>query len=87
MKAVLIDDHALFRDGLEGLLKRRGVEVQACSNGLDGIEALILQGIGAELVDQPDSPALLSEIEQDTGAFPADLGDRAAQLLAAIAFQ
>jgi two-component system nitrate/nitrite response regulator NarL len=39
MKAVLIDDHALFRDGLEGLLKRRGVEVQACSNGLEGIEA------------------------------------------------
>ncbi len=39
MKAVLIDDHALFRDGLEGLLKRRGVEVRACSNGLEGIEA------------------------------------------------
>ncbi len=39
MKAVLIDDHALFREGLEGLLKRRGVEVYACSNGGEGIEA------------------------------------------------
>jgi two-component system nitrate/nitrite response regulator NarL len=37
MKVVLIDDHALFREGLEGLLKRRGVEVTACSSAKDGI--------------------------------------------------
>lgn len=40
MKAVLIDDHALFREGLEGLLKRRGVEVTSFSNGADGIESI-----------------------------------------------
>ncbi len=39
MKAVLIDDHALFRAGLEGLLRRRGVEVIACSDAHQGIEA------------------------------------------------
>ncbi|MGB5708033.1 MAG: response regulator transcription factor [Arenicellales bacterium] len=39
MKVVLIDDHALFREGLESLLKRRGVEVTACSNADQGIEA------------------------------------------------
>ncbi len=39
MKVVLIDDHALFRQGLETLLKRRGVEVTSCSNGHDGVAA------------------------------------------------
>ena len=39
MKVVLIDDHALFREGLESLLKRRGVEVTACSNADQGIQA------------------------------------------------
>ena len=39
MKVVLIDDHALFREGLETLLKRRGVEVTSCSNGNEGVEA------------------------------------------------
>ena len=29
MKALLIDDHALFRAGLEGLLERRGIEIVA----------------------------------------------------------
>ena len=40
MHIVLIDDHALFRAGLEGLLKRRGVEVTSCSNAVDGVEAV-----------------------------------------------
>lgn len=40
MKVVLIDDHALFREGLETLLKRRGVEVTSCSNGNEGVEAV-----------------------------------------------
>ncbi len=39
MKVVLIDDHALFREGLETLLKRRGVAVTSCSNGQTGVEA------------------------------------------------
>jgi two-component system nitrate/nitrite response regulator NarL len=41
MKVVLIDDHALFREGLESLLRRRGVEVTACSNADEGIEATL----------------------------------------------
>ena len=41
MKAVLIDDHALFREGLEGLLTRRGVEVTACSTAEQGISATL----------------------------------------------
>ena len=40
MKVILIDDHALFREGLEGLLRRRGVEVTACSNAQQGIETV-----------------------------------------------
>jgi len=39
MKVVLIDDHALFREGLTSLLKRRGVEVISCSNAHEGIKA------------------------------------------------
>ena len=38
MKVFLIDDHALFRSGLEHLLVRRGIEVVATSN--DGEQAL-----------------------------------------------
>jgi len=37
MKVVLIDDHALFREGVEGLLRRRGVEVTACAGARQGI--------------------------------------------------
>ena len=37
MKVVIIDDHALFREGLEGLLKRRDVEVTSCSNAREGM--------------------------------------------------
>jgi len=39
MRIVLIDDHALFRVGLKGLLERSGVEVIGCAgNGREGIE-------------------------------------------------
>jgi two-component system nitrate/nitrite response regulator NarL len=38
MNVILIDDHALFRVGLEGLLERRGIHVIASvANGEDGI--------------------------------------------------
>ena len=29
MRVILIDDHALFRAGLQGLLERRGIDVVA----------------------------------------------------------
>ena len=39
MRIVLIDDHALFRVGLKGLLERSGIEVIGCAgNGREGIE-------------------------------------------------
>ncbi len=38
MKVLLIDDHALFRIGLEGLLERREIEVVASvSTGIEGV--------------------------------------------------
>lgn len=38
MRILLIDDHALFRIGLEGLLERRGIEVAASvGDGQDGV--------------------------------------------------
>ncbi len=51
VKVVLIDDHALFRAGLEGLLRRRGVEVTACSNARQGIEAATLTPTDVVMVD------------------------------------
>ena len=40
MKVVLIDDHALFREGIEALLTRRQVAVTSCSNAKEGIAAV-----------------------------------------------
>ncbi|MEJ2177685.1 MAG: response regulator transcription factor [Gammaproteobacteria bacterium] len=51
MKVVLIDDHALFREGLESLLRRRGVEVTACSNADEGIEATLAVKPDVVMVD------------------------------------
>src|SRR5205807_6217631 len=57
-------------------------EVLVC---LDGVEALVLQRVGAELVHQPDAPTLLPQVEDDS---PPRLGDdlhRLVQLGAAVA--
>ena len=44
MQVVLIDDHALFRDGLKGLLERRGIQVVAAvGDGEMGIKAVVEQ--------------------------------------------
>lgn len=37
MRVLLIDDHALFRVGLQGLLERRGIEVSMASDGRRGV--------------------------------------------------
>ncbi len=47
IKILLIDDHRLFREGLEGLLQRRSIEVQASVG--DGA-----QGVALALELQPD---------------------------------
>lgn len=37
MRVLLIDDHALFRVGLQGLLERRGIDVSMASDGRRGV--------------------------------------------------
>lgn len=37
MRVLLIDDHALFREGLAGLLRRRHIDTAAAANGRDGV--------------------------------------------------
>ena len=37
MRVLLIDDHALFRAGLSGLLERRGIEVESSGSAIEGI--------------------------------------------------
>ncbi len=38
MRFILFDDHALFREGIIGLLERRGIEIEATGNSSEGIE-------------------------------------------------
>ncbi len=63
-----------------------GLEAQSLI-GVDGVEALVLEAIGSQLVDQADAAALLRQIEQHAAARFFDGVDGAAQLLAAIAFE
>jgi len=37
MQVLIIDDHTLFRVGLQGLLERRGITVSVVGNGEDGV--------------------------------------------------
>ncbi len=38
MRVLVVDDHALFRVGLEGLLEKRGIQVEAVATGQEGLE-------------------------------------------------
>ena len=38
MRVLLIDDHALFREGIIGLLERHSVEVQATGDPQEGLD-------------------------------------------------
>ena len=39
MRVIIIDDHALFRDGLKGLLEQRNIDVAGvAADGNEGIE-------------------------------------------------
>lgn len=40
MRILLIDDHALFRVGLQGLLERRGIEVASAAGADEGIQGV-----------------------------------------------
>ena len=52
---------------------------------LDGVEALLLELVGAKLVQQADASALLREVEDDAEAFGLDPAQRPVELLAAVA--
>ena len=55
--------------------------------GVDRVEALILERISAQLVDQADAAPLLAQIEQDSPARRGDRLERRVELRAAIAFE
>ena len=63
-----------------------GVETQLLI-GIDRVEAFVLKGVGPQLIDQANATAFLSQIEYQATTLGADLGDRTAQLIAAIAPQ
>ena len=63
-----------------------GVEAELLV-GVDRIETLVLQRIGAQFVDEADAAPLLCQINQNAGARLGDLGNRTLQLFAAIAAQ
>ena len=54
---------------------------------VDGVEALVLQVVGAQLVEQADAAALLGEVEQHAAALVLDHRERRLELLAAVAAQ
>ena len=53
--------------------------------GLDRVGALLLELVGAELVEQPDPAPLLGEVEEDAPALLLDHRERRRELLAAVA--
>ena len=53
--------------------------------GIDSVEAGILQLIGTELVDETETTAFLLQVENDAAARLLELGQRQAQLVAAVA--
>ena len=55
--------------------------------GVDGVEALLLELVGAQLVEQADPAALLGEVEQDAPALAARSSPARLELLAAVAAQ
>ena len=55
--------------------------------GINRIKALILQGIGAQFVDQANAPPFLPQVEEDTPATVCDFLQRCIQLRATIAFE
>ena len=40
MQVLLLDDHALFREGIIGLLERRGIEIQATGDTQEGFDLI-----------------------------------------------
>ena len=55
--------------------------------GIHGVEAVLLEAVGAQLVEQPDAASLLGEVQQDALAALLDDRERRFELLPAVAAQ
>ena len=53
--------------------------------GFDGVEALVLELVGAELGHEADAAAFLLLVEQDAGAFVGDVAEGEVELVVAVA--
>ena len=53
--------------------------------GLDGVEPLVLEGVGPELLDQADPAALLGQVDQGADPLVADHLEGQVELVAAVA--
>ena len=54
---------------------------------VDGVEAVLLELVGAQLVEQADAATLLREVEEHAAALVLDPLQRVVELLAAVAAQ
>ncbi|MDJ0958271.1 MAG: response regulator transcription factor [Arenicellales bacterium] len=74
MRVLLIDDHALFRVGLQGLLERRGIEILMASDGRRGIATALKEQPDVVLLDlrMPDMSGVgvLRELKAKSFAHP-----------------
>ena len=78
------DTEVIKHLGAEAVVALVGFESESLV-GFDGIEAAILEFIGAEFVDDADSAAFLGDVEDDAFAFGFDHLEGGAELVAAIA--
>ena len=75
MKVILIDDHALFRNGLVELLNQRDIDVlKATGDGCEGLEAALQSAPDIVLLDlrmpQPTGIEVLSQMRAAGLAMP-----------------
>ena len=73
----LCTGHVLAKVGSEAELEIR----------FDGVIAFVLQGIGADLIDEADAAAFLTQVDEDAAAFFGDLAHGCGELLSAVAAQ
>ena len=67
--------HVLAKVGSEAELEIR----------FDGVIAFVLQGIGADLIDEADAAAFLTQVDEDAATFFGDLAHGCGELLSAVA--
>lgn len=74
MRVLLIDDHALFREGLAELLKRRRIDTAAAANGRDGVRQAAAFAPDVILLDlrmpEVDGLQTLSQLQREGVSAP-----------------